>query len=424
MAPEYHGNRFLPLMQARLAGAAAKRWPMLSSMSLTPQALKRRAKNYWRRNEVQLFVPSLPGFENITSDELAAFGENVRSERGGVSLSGDLSTIYRANLSLRTGARVLLRLSHFLSQNYPMLYDHARSVDWAAVLGNCPSVAIRVTSKESRLSHRNRLQKVIHDAICARLEAHSIVPQLSQDGGLTIHARLFQDRCTLSLDTTGVHLHKRGYRTFTTPAPMRETTAAALLLSVNADRYDVIVDPFCGTGTFLIEASLMTRNYPPGADREFAIEQSPLHAPGTLRFTRGQLLGNVSRTTRQRLVGYDIAEDAINAARRNASQAHIDGLVLYNGSALEVDFSNFASTNTRRLVVANVPYGKRLGTVDSAQRLLDNFCSGLGRTAAGWDYLITTPSHLAIRCPRMAEAREIRFSNGGVPAHAHFGRVH
>lgn len=372
---------------------------------------------------MKLFVPCLPTFENIAADELTPYGSGIQVEHGGVSLSGDLSTIYRANLSLRSGGRVLLRLSHFLAQNYPMLYDHVRSVDWPAVLGNCPSVAINVTARESRLRHRIHLGKVIHEAIRSRLEPHSVAPELSSSGVLTVYARLVQDRCTLSLDTTGTHLHKRGYRTHTTAAPIRETTAAALLLSVNADRYNVIVDPFCGTGTFLIEAALIARNFPPGAYREFAIERSPLHAPGTLRHTRRLLLEQAIPAPRQALIGYDLAEAAIDAARRNASQARVEDISFRNGNALLVNFNDIGSVGVRKLVVANVPYGRRLGTTDSARQLLDDFCNVLGRTARGWDFLITTPTHLVLRHERMTELNAIHFSNGGVRVTAHFGHV-
>ena len=232
-------------------------------MPLSPQALRRRAKKFLVRNQLQLFVPVLPGLERLTAEQAKSIGQEIRIVHGGIEFRGDLASIYRANLAVRTGNRVLLRLGQFLSQSYPMLYNHARRIDWPAVLGNCPDVSIDVSARESRLNHKEGIRQAILDAIRSSMAEHDVNTVLVDGGPLTVKARLYQDRCTLSLDTTGEHLHKRGYRSHATTAPIRETTAAGMLLLAQSKSYDVIIDPFCGSGTFAIEAELIARNYPP-----------------------------------------------------------------------------------------------------------------------------------------------------------------
>jgi putative N6-adenine-specific DNA methylase len=370
-----------------------------------------------------LFVPVLPGLERLTAEQAESIGHEIRVVHGGIEFRGDLASIYRANLAVRTGNRVLLRLGQFLSQSYPMLYNHARRIDWPAVLGNCPEVSIDVSARESRLNHKEGIRQAVLDAIRCSMAEHQVETVLVDGGPLTVKARLYQDRCTLSLDTSGEHLHKRGYRSHTTTAPIRETTAAGMLLLAQSKSYDVIVDPFCGSGTFAIEAELLARNYPPGLSRSFAIENSPLHSAGTLRHTRRQLLASASDHSPQTVLGFDISPTAIQSARFNASMAPTTGVKFGVSDALALDFRNFLPKGARGLIVANLPYGFRLGTRTTTQSLERAFCSVVARTAVGWDFLIIMPEADSVREPGLLVERTLSFSNGGIPVVASLGRV-
>ncbi len=396
---------------------------MLSSMPLSPQALRRRAKKFLVRNQLQLFVPVLPGLERLTAEQAKSIGQEIRIVHGGIEFRGDLASIYRANLAVRTGNRVLLRLGQFLSQSYPMLYNHARRIDWPAVLGNCPDVSIDVSARESRLNHKEGIRQAILDAIRSSMAEHDVNTVLVDGGPLTVKARLYQDRCTLSLDTTGEHLHKRGYRSHATTAPIRETTAAGMLLLAQSKSYDVIIDPFCGSGTFAIEAELIARNYPPGMSRRFAIENSPLHAPGMLRHIGRQLLASASDHSTQTVLGFDISPTAIQSAKYNADKAPTTGVKFAVCDALALDFSSLLPEGTKGLIAANLPYGVRLGTRTKTQSLVRAFCSVVARTAVGWDFLLIMPEADPVREPGLLVERTLSFSNGGIPVVASLGRV-
>lgn len=395
---------------------------MLSQMPLSDRSIRRRAKRFLLREPLHLFVPTLPAFEAIAGAEIRALGFQPSAQSGGVSFEGDLSSVYRANLGLRVGNRVLLRLGTFLAQSYPMLYNRARNVPWEAVLGRCQEIEVRVSFSNSRLRNKEHIEKVIRDAILRRLKQLDVSADTSHSHSLTIHARLRRDRCTLSLDTTGAHLHKRGYRTISARAPLRETTAAAVLLIANSATYDLVVDPFCGSGTFVIEANLIARNYPPGAHRPFAITNSPLHSEGKFLHQRRILLAAAGDTT-QRVTGLDISPQAVAQGRKAALDAGVTTAHLEIADSTTLNFRALECGAERRLVVANLPYGHRLGSPQAARTLLDRFSRILSSTAVGWHFALITPEAMPLTHPKLSVTRKVNFNNGGIPAVVWFGEV-
>lgn len=269
-------------------------------MPLTPNALERRSKRYLLKRSFDLFVPVTPGFEAIVLDEVTPLVASAEIVTGGVAIKGGLDSVYDLNLLMRTGNRVLLRLADFLAQSYPMLYDHARKLPWEVFLRSRTSVSVSASASASRLRHMDHIERVVFEAAQDRLAGVGVdinqVPrtqapatgQPDAAGGnaplpqpIRVLARLHQDRCTISIDTSGDHLHRRGYRRSVVEAPIRETLAAALLEMADVDAFDVVVDPFAGSGTFAIEADGLLRHVPAGARRDFAIQRMPIHRPGT-----------------------------------------------------------------------------------------------------------------------------------------------
>lgn len=391
-------------------------------MSISSRALNRRAKAYLRRNELVLYLPTLPGFEWVAADELRACGYSPDIARGGVSFHGDMSSVYEVNLSHRSGSRVLLRVGEFLAQNYPMLYHHTLRTPWETLLGNCPSLRVRASFRSSRLQNRAHIEEVVQQAIEARLRRFGLSIQVRATPAVTIHARIFRDRCTISQDTTGEHLHKRGYRTEPSEAPIRETSAAAVLLAAKAASYELIVDPFCGSGTIPIEADLLMRNSAPGLKRGFSIECSPLHSRGTLAETRRRVEGRCCDSSGKRILGFDISQDAVDLASRAAHRAQTS-LVSFNlADAREIDFGNLARSNKRGLIATNVPYGVRLGTEDSATQLLEDFAKQVRLSAKGWQFAIVTPDR-EVLADALPVDKTLPFQNGGIRVYALFGHV-
>ena len=356
---------------------------------LTDRALERRVKRYLRKAPQQFFAPCVPGFEDVLEREVAALPEVTLQggERGGVSFGGPLDTLYHANLHLRTAHRVLLRIDDFLAQSYPALFDRVSRVPWELYLGFNPAYSLRVSAKTSRLRHHKNIAETIHEAIQKAVAPLGLTPALEEKAPLTVHVRLFQDRCVLSLDTSGEHLHKRGYRTHVTAAPLRETLAASVLLASEADRYARVVDPFCGAGTLLLEAALIAKNVPPGWQRTFAFEHLPSFQPSKWERLKGAALEH-AQVTDVRFVGNDLEAAAIEAARTNAGKAGLEKAVVFQtGNALEL---RLPSSEGASLLVSNLPYGARLGPEREVAELLAAWTEHLRKNYGGWSFAFVT----------------------------------
>ena len=394
-------------------------------MVVSSRAIARRAKTYLRTHTLELFVPVLPGLEESASDEIESLGHDAMRTTGGVSFAANLATVYETNLMHRTANRILIRLGDFLAQSYPMLYDHTRRLPWEIFLGTCPVVEFKVAFSESRLRNKKHIQSVVSNAIQARCESLGL-EDIGSSGSraITIYVRLRRDRCTLSLDSSGTHLHKRGYRLEGVAAPIRETTAAGILQIAGARSYHVVVDPFCGSGTFCIEADMLFRNAAPGLRRSFAIEDTPLHSAGTFAQARRNAISNESRADGVRIVGTDIDAQAIGAASAGAARAACSGNVSFHqADALEVDLSDLKGGHERGLIVANLPYGKRLLSSTGAEELLKSFKAKLSTGAHGWDFALVTTSPEVFLDPGLRVRHRLDFTNGGLNAVALFGSV-
>lgn len=392
-------------------------------MQLSSRALRRRATSYLRKHQLDLFVPVLPGFESVAGAELRSIGYAPRVERGGVNMKGDIETVYRTNLTHRTASRVLIRVDDFLAQTYPMLHNRTTRVPWEVFLGNCLDLDFNVTFRSSRLRNSAHIAGVLRQAIDGRLSRFELGPSRIGADGLVVYARLFRDRCLLSLDTTGPHLHRRGYRTEYVRAPLRETSAAGILEFAGADAYDVVVDPFCGSGTFCIEAELLARDAPPNIGRDLAIRHSPLHSVGTYAEARRWATRRAHIPSIRRVVGFDIDPNAVAVARRSAQHAATSIVEILHGDALAIEFDRLLNPGEVGLVVSNLPYGKRLGNISSASSLASQFLSKLRETASGWHFAIVVPDGITVSAAGLSVERTVRFNNGGLRVKVCLGHV-
>ena len=389
---------------------------------LTERALERRVKRYLRKVPQQFFAPCAPGFEDVLEREVAVLPEVVLQggERGGVNFGGPLDTLYHANLQLRSAHRVLLRVDEFLAQSYPALFDRAARVPWELYLGFNPGYSLRVSAKTSRLRHHKNIAETVHEAVQKAVAPLRLAPALQEKAPLTVHVRLFQDRCSLSLDTSGEHLHKRGYRTHISAAPLRETLAASVLLASEVERYARVVDPFCGAGTLLLEAALLAKNVPPGWQRSFAFEHLPSFQPSKWERFKREAAAQ-AKPTATLFIGNDLDPAAVDAARANAGRAGLDGVVSFQtGDALEL---RLPPSDDASLLVSNLPYGARLGSGHKVAELLAAWGEHLRKNYAGWAFAFVTHDAAWPAAAGLAPRRVQPFKNGGLPVVLVLGRV-
>jgi putative N6-adenine-specific DNA methylase len=332
-----------------------------------------------------LFAACGPGLEPILRAEMAALGLVTRpgpAETGGVSFEGGISAVQRANLHLRTASRVLLRMGNFYAAAFSELRKKASRLPWERYLAGKRSLALRVTCHKSRLYHTGGVAERLAGAIGDRLgqpveltvydEEAASPPQL-------VLARLDHDLCTLSLDTSGELLHRRGYRLETAKAPLRETLAAGMLLACGYDGSGPFLDPFCGSGTLPIEAALLAGNIAPGKLRRFAF----MDWPGfDVKLWRA--LVDEARMGEHAplfpILGSDRDAGAVAAAQANAGRARVNSWTELSQRAV----SAVEPPPGAGWVVTNPPYGVRVSQGRDLRDLYAQFGNVLRARFDGW----------------------------------------
>ena len=377
---------------------------------LTPRGLERRLKRYVLKETHDFLAVGAPGFERALLAEVESLPgvTDARTVRGGVEFRGPFTTVYHANLQLATAHRLLWRVAEFLAQSGPMLYNKVSALPWERYLGFERTVRFHVSSRGSRLNHPQGVAETLLSAINKALTPLGLSAQPSEDAPLSVHARLFRDRCTLSIDTSGEHLHRRGYRTHVGEAPIRETLAAGILRTVRLEDYDLILDPMCGSGTFLLEAARLLGHAAPGKDRTFALEHLPGFQP-TLweRLKREAAAAETPVATT--LLGFDKDARVLAAARANAERAGVEGAIRWGvADALTLPYSDLRAGFRRPLLVCNPPYGKRLEP-GGARKLYADLTRAL-LEAPGWTVALLTPNPAWVPLP--ADER-LAFASGG-----------
>lgn len=357
------------------------------------------------------FAVVTPGLESIAQAELLELGANVTAlTHGGLTLSGTLDTAYHLNLHARTVERLLLRLEHFKARDFPTLYKRSRRVDWSRFVGRSGGVCLRASAQGSRLGHTTRLKETVLDAIRDQLPGVH-----NHADGQRFYVRMESDVCTLSVDTSGEPLHRRGYREATGRAPLRETRAAALLRYGGMSEGTPLVDLCTGSGTFVVEAALMQRRVPPGARRSFAFASWP--SVNAARWKKVRDAAMAVEPGPLAVWGSDRSPGAVQAARANAKRAGLE-VPLAEQDLRDVEPP---PVEVPGLVVANPPYGERLG---SEAALVDLY-EALGHTMArfaGWKgVVLSTRDALLKRCLSAAGATRVEaltFAHGGMKVKA------
>jgi 23S rRNA (guanine2445-N2)-methyltransferase / 23S rRNA (guanine2069-N7)-methyltransferase len=317
--------------------------------------------------EFDLIATCAFGLEAIVRRELDALGVRSRiGEAGRVHFRGTRETICEANLWLRTADRVLIRFAEFAAPDFEALFETTRALSWGERLPRDASFPVTGRSIQSTLSSVPACQRAVKRAIVDALRRDHATGDLPETGSVyAIEIGLLKDNATLTIDTTGRSLHRRGYRTAVTSAPLKETLAAALVMLSFWRRDRPLIDPFCGSGTIPIEAAMIGRNLAPGRHRPFAAESWPdfpqaLWQHARLAADEAQLSG-----LEERLIGVDVDKRALQAARANAGRAGVaDDIHFQAGHAQAV-----RSSRRFGCLITNPPYGGRIGDRDELDQL-------------------------------------------------------
>ncbi|OWU83377.1 RNA methyltransferase [Oceanicola sp. 22II-s10i] len=334
-----------------------------------------------------LFLTCPPGLEATLAEEARELGfADATAVAGGVTAQGGWPEVWRANLWLRGATRVLVRIAEFRAMHLAQLDKRARKVDWAGVLRPDLPVKVEATSRKSRIYHAGAAAQRVERAITETLGA-----TVSAEAALKIMVRIEDDLCTISLDTSGEALHRRGHKLAVGKAPIRETMAALFLRQCGYDGSEPVMDPMCGSGTFPIEAAEIAAGLAPGRSRRFAFEDFASFDPQA--WTAMKAAADKPGTPDLRFYGSDRDQGAVGMATQNAERAGVAALTRFAChpvGALE------RPDGPPGLVMVNPPYGDRIGN----RNLLFALYGGLGQTLReklpGWRLgLVTSDGGLA-----------------------------
>jgi len=309
---------------------------------------------------MDLFAVCAPGLEPVLEAELAALGMQARSVPGGAELQSDARDVERLNLWLRTASRVLVRLGQVKATSFAELVRKARTLPFETVARRGEPVAIRVTCHKSRLYHSDAVAQRLRESLQERLGG--TVPQADDDEEVAqpaqlLLARFDHDVCTVSADSSGALLHRRGYRLAQSQAPLRETLAAAILLAAGYTGAEPLLDPLCGSATIPIEAALIARRRAPGLTRDFAFQRWPEHGAQRFAALRAQARDQELSRAPAAIAGSDADAAAVAAARENAQRAGVAGDLRLDEALLR---EAHAAAPAPGLIATNPPYGVRV----------------------------------------------------------------
>ena len=376
------------------------------------------------------FAITAPGLEEILASEIASLtGRIGETSSGGVAFPGGLKDMRRVNLWSRVANRVLVRIDEFHASSFHELERRAKQIDWTRFVVPGQPVRFRVTCRKSRLYHSDAVAERFAAAISAKVGKNKHIKtqdpedeeSSDESGASSVHSsdaqlfivRIVDDECSISADSSGDLLHRRGYRQAVAKAPLRETIAAAMLVGSGWDLTSPLVDPMCGAGTIAIEAAMMARKIAPGASRSFAFEKWPRHDAVAWKTEVDSAKSEALSKAPGQIVASDRDEGAISAARSNAERAGVAEDIQFDVRAL----SSAEFPEQPGWVVTNPPYGLRVGETGALRNLYAQLGKVLRERAKGYRIaMLSADSELESQL-KVDLSEAFQTSNGGIPVH-------
>lgn len=358
-------------------------------------SLEKRIKRNVSGRERDFFAITPPGLENLCRMEvmrLPSFEKSTAAVSGGVSFSGKLYDGYLANLHLRTATRILMRIETVSASHFTRLSKKAAQIPWELYLHPDVALQIRVSTHHCRLYHKDAVSAIFTESVRNRLLQYAGDPQ--GKGSSAILQRLFirgiDDRFSVSIDSSGELLYKRGIKTLAAAAPVRETLAAAILMLAGYSGSETLINPMCGSGTIAIEGALMARNIPPGWNRSFAFMGWPGFRPAQWHHILSAAEKRFIHGLLAPVIAFDKEPSVCDSLLRLAgAHAALDQIQVLEGDFL--DLNPAALSIDPGLVVINPPYGKRMGTRRESRLLIQNVMHKLKTDYRGWKFALLIP---------------------------------
>ncbi len=307
-----------------------------------------------------MIVPCHFGLETILKREIIDLGYDIsKVEDGRVTFHGDEDAVCRANIFLRSAERILIKVGSFHAETFDDLFEGTKALPWEAFIpADGKFWVTKAASVKSKLFSPSDIQSIMKKAMVERMKEHYGISWFEESGeSFPVRAFLYKDEVTVGLDTTGESLHKRGYRKLTAKAPIAENLAAALIMLTPWNKDRILLDPFCGSGTFPIEAAMMAANIAPGMNRDFrAFDWKHLILPKMWYDCLDEARDSVDMTVDTDIQGYDIDPEMVRISRENARLAGVEKLIHFQARPME----QLSHSKKYGFIITNPPYGERI----------------------------------------------------------------
>ena len=361
--------------------------------------------------KLKLVATCLFGLERLLGEEIEALGyERISTIDGRITFLGDEEAVALSNIFLRYAERVFISLGSFRAETFDMLFEGVRALPWERFIGKNDAFPVKGHSIRSRLTSIPDCQSIVKKAVVSRLsDTYGLTWFPEEKVKYQIEFFILKDEATLMIDTSGLPLHKRGYRVEANLAPIRETLAAAIA-SVSRPREEVLLwDPFCGSGTIAIEAAMKMRNIAPGKNRSFAAEAFPFIPKMIWQNAREEAIAGEKKSGFE-VFASDIDRTSLDIAKKNAARAGVaDSIKIFYADA-----RNIHAEGRRATIVSNPPYGERMGEKDAVEALYRDIGVHF-RSLAPWQiYIITPHQRFESLYGKQADGK-MRLYNGMIP---------
>ncbi len=388
-------------------------------------SLLKRIKRRVTGREKKFFAATSPGLESLCLYELktiAGTGKEFIETEGGVQFTGRITDCFSANLNLRTANRILMRIGEFKATNFLQLEKKLSGFPWELYLPADSSPGISASTKQSRLYHKYAIAEIFAASIEKRFALNGI-PNSAKDDSTDqqVFVRATNDRFIVSLDSSGDLLYRRGIKTHRATAPLRETTAAAILRISGYDGIEPLLDPMCGSGTFSFEAAMISQNIPAGLFRNFAFMNWPCFSPKRWAYIKRKAESGIKMISSPHIFASDIDPKACDSLISCINKYDM----LKTVEAAQKDFfdlSPHSLTKDKGLVVINPPYGHRMGSRYESNKLFGAVCEKLKKDFSGWKAALIAPdAKIAEKVPFSLKAATL--FHGGLKISLLYGKI-
>ncbi|NLN06881.1 MAG: class I SAM-dependent RNA methyltransferase [Firmicutes bacterium] len=365
--------------------------------------------------KIELIATAAFGLEAVVAAELKELGyKDQLVENGRVTFYGDEAAICRTNLWLRSADRVLVKMGEFEAVTFDELFEGTKALPWSEWLPRDAAFPVTGKTVKSKLFSVPDCQAIVKKAVVEKMKQAYRQSWFPESGAcFKIEVAILKDRATLTLDTSGAGLHKRGYRELTAAAPLRETLAAALVRLSKWPPERVLADPFCGSGTIPIEAAMLALNIAPGGKRSFSAENWPRIPERLWRLARQEAEDLACRERKVRILGTDIDEKVLRLARHHARKAGLENMIHFQ----RMPFSAFRFRYKYGYLLCNPPYGERLGEVREAENIYRELGRLLLEHLPTWSCFVLTSHKGFERLFGRPATKKRKLYNGRIECH-------